>query len=187
MATRAALDFSGSPGIIVPQSATDRWHGMYLPAPTPEEADLVLKGAHWLLDDEMDFAHPRTAYDRICAIEDQHNALVELSEKTAVVLYGDAALWLYLPEHQCVLSNPEPESIRLLAMIASAGWTTFECLETCDWQVKEPLRFFNSTAHGGTLLSTPPEPSFPIELPPANYQVQYGHVGAAQVFRLVQS
>jgi len=62
------MDYSGSPGLMIPVSLLGFWGGFYVPMENEKRPDLMLgDGRQFRVCDDFDFENPQTDYDRICA------------------------------------------------------------------------------------------------------------------------
>jgi len=62
------VNYSGAAPILLPASLLPHWRGFYLPAREDAFPDLELSEGPFTICDEFDFVHPKTDYDRACAL-----------------------------------------------------------------------------------------------------------------------
>src|SRR5436309_3530469 len=63
------VDYSGAAPILLPVSLLPYWRGFYLPADRGDDCpDLELPEGAFTICTNFDFTHPKTDYDRVCAL-----------------------------------------------------------------------------------------------------------------------
>jgi hypothetical protein len=151
------LSFYGCPAVVLPESQLSYWHGMLLATNEKEKSPdfIAPSGASFVLDDTMDFDHPKTDYDRIC-------------QKTLQNEDTHALLALRQTDSQALVLNIVKSYIRWEAKLQAFVWletvenkqgiafdlqqVTLDALEWQNpifWEVpSSPLVLFNSSFHG---------------------------------------
>src|SRR3569832_727815 len=69
MNPEAWSDYSGAAPILLPVRLLAHWNGFYLPMTELEGIpDLELPSGRYRISTKFNFAHPKTDYDRVCAL-----------------------------------------------------------------------------------------------------------------------
>jgi hypothetical protein len=172
MAKPGWADYSGAPPILLPVSLLPFWRGFYLPA-TPDEdfPDLELPEGRFTICDDFDFDHPKTDYDRACAlgaVPAVQPLPVGPGHGLVFALEFDSLTWW--PEQRMLVNGgklPDP------AQLWRVAWSN-----ELAWGVTEPdFVLMNACEHGA---SPDKEPHFAVCLTPAEYVVQRGEYGWAK-------
>jgi hypothetical protein len=159
------MDFSGAPPILMPERLLDFWGGFYLPADENDTADLTLpNGRAFCVQDDFDFKHPKTDYDRLCARAGGHFLHpVGPGQALGISDYSDGTVGWW-PEQQMLITVsqhlPDP-----------AGFELLEWKDEVIWQIPDAgLILMNSCLHGAD-PDKPQDQFVEIDLQPGKYSI----------------
>jgi hypothetical protein len=164
-------DYSGAAPILLPVRLLPYWSGGYLPADDSDRSpDLELPNGRFRICTDFDFAHPKTDYDRVCAlggIPPVQVFPVGPGHGLTFATELDRLTW-WAEERMLVNGGAFP---------APALWGRVEWSDELDWRVAESdLVLMNACDHG----AIPREDStYRVHLIPGRYTVQYGQYGWA--------
>jgi len=178
-------DYYGAVPILLPVSLLPHWRGFYLPAPLDEDRpDLELPEEDFVICQDFDFAHPKTDYDRACALGGVPAAQrLPVGPGMGLVLATELDGLTWWPESLMVVNGRTlPEA----ALLKRVEWS-----DECVWRADEPdFVLMNACDHGA-------DPNkglhFAIRLAPGDYRVQWGSYGwsdddpALVLFRFVSA
>ena len=171
MARPGWVDYSGAAPILLPVSLLRYWQGFYIATDADEDfGDLELPEGRFNVCDDFDFAHPKTDYDRACALGGIPAAqILPVGPGLGLVLATELDRLTWLPESLMVVNGgalPDP------ALLTRVEWS-----DECVWTVAEPdLVFMNACYHGA---DPDKGPHFAVRLEPGEYTVQRGSYGWA--------
>jgi hypothetical protein len=170
MAKDEWADYSGAAPILLPVSLLPHWRGFYLPAGPDDCPDLELPNGAFVICDDFDFSHPKTHYDRACALGGVPAAqTLPVGPGLGLVLATELDRLTWRPESLMVVNGgalPEP------ALLARVEWS-----DECVWRAAEPdFVLMNACEHGAD-----PDKGlhFPVRLEPGEYTIQWGSYGWA--------
>jgi hypothetical protein len=163
-------DYSGAAPILLPVSLLCYWRGFYLPSSTDEEPDLELPEGRFNVCSEFDFSHPKTDYDRACALGGVP-AVQRLPVGTGygLVFATELDLLSWWPEERMLVNGG---ALPDLSQLGRVRWS-----DELVWQALESdFVLMNACEHGAN-------PNigvcFAVELPRGTYVVQWGQYGWA--------
>jgi len=171
MANVVWVDDSGAAPILLPMSLLPYWEGFYLPAhPDEDYPDLELTDGKWVICDDFDFDHPKTDYDRACALGGIPAAqTLPVGPGLGLVLTTERDALTWLADCLMVVAGgalPDP------ALLARVEWSN-----VCVWTATEPdFVFMNACYHGA---DPDKGPHFTVRLEPGEYTIQRGSYGWA--------
>lgn len=164
-------DYSGAAPILLPVSLLPHWRGFYLPA-APDEwcPDLELPEGAFDICDDFDFAHPKTDYDRACALGGIPAVqTLPVGPGLGLVLATEMDRLTWQPESLMIVNGgalPEP------ALLTRVEWS-----DECFWTATESdFVLMNACDHGA---DPDKDHDFAVCLEPGRYVVQWGQYGWA--------
>jgi hypothetical protein len=171
MARAGWVDYSGAPPILLPVSLLPFWQGFYLPAAPDEEfPDLELPSGRFNICEDYDFVHPKTDYDRACAL----GGILAVQALMVGPGFGlvfsiefDSLTWWR--EHRMLVNG---SSLPDVAQLQRVAWS-----DELVWTATEPdFVLMNACDHGA---NPDKEPNFAVRFEPGEYVAQWGSYGWA--------
>lgn len=177
------VDYSGAAPILLPVSLLPYWQGFFVPAADDDVAELELPEGRFTIWADFDFAHPKTDYDRACALGGVPAVqALPVGPGHGLVFATELDTLTWWPEQRMLVNGGSlPEAARLRRV---------EWSDEVVWRATEPdFVLMNACEHGAN-----PEkgPHFQVRLEPGEYVVQWGRYGWADddpaliLFRFVQ-
>lgn len=164
-------DYSGAAPILLPVSLLPYWRGFYLPAAPDEDCpDLELPAGNYVICDDFDFAHPKTDYDRACALGGIPAVqALPVGPGLGLVFATELDRLTWRPESRMLVNGgalPEP------TLLARVEWS-----DECAWRASErDFVLMNACEHGA---NPDKGPHFVVRLELGEYVVQWGRYGWA--------
>jgi len=164
-------DYSGAAPILLSVELLSYWRGIYLPTNGADAtADLDLPEGRFIVCDDFDFEHPRTDYDRVCALPTVPTVqCLSVGPGMALVFAVQHDLVFWWQEHLMLVSGgdlPDPTALERVDWSAALRWQSHEASYV----------LMNSTDH-------PADPhrsqTFEVEFAPGEYIVHWGTYGWA--------
>jgi hypothetical protein len=169
MAMPEFVDYSGAAPILLPVSLLPFWRGFYLPAaPDLRFADLEIEEGRFTICDQFDFDHPKTDYDRACALGGIP-AIQELPVGPGVGLVFatelDSLTWW--PEQTMLVNGWSLPDVAKLGRVHWSDETLWVAAET-------EFVLMNACEHGA---NPDKKDSFKVRLELGEYVAQWGKYG----------
>ena len=163
-------DYSGAVPILLPTRLLRYWQGFYRPSTADEEEDLELPEGRFNICDDFDFVHPKTDYDRACAL----GGIPPVQILSVGPGYGlvfatemDMLTW-WADERMLVNGGTLPD----LSQLRRVDWS-----DEIVWRALESdFVLMNACEHGANPNKGP---CFAVHLLPGEYIVQWGQYGWA--------
>ncbi len=163
------VDYSGATPILLPVRIEDHWEGFYLHAgPDESMPDLMLPHGTYKISDTFDFRHPKTDYDRACALgRSPAVQRIDVGPGFGFVFATERDRLTWWPEQRMLVNGsamPDPSKLQQVA------WSDELSCEIAD----SDFVLMNACNHGGDPRKGP---HFHVHLPPGKYVVQRGRYG----------
>jgi hypothetical protein len=171
MAKAGWVDYSGAAPILLPVSLLPHWRGFFLPAdPDDSSPDLELPEGAFTICTDFDFAHPKTDYDRACALGGVPAAqALPVGPGHGLVFATELDPLTWWPEQRMLVNGG---SLPDLAQLRRVEWS-----DELVWRATEPeFVLMNACEHGA---NPDKGPHFAVRLEPGEYVVQWGRYGWA--------
>jgi hypothetical protein len=171
MAQAKWADYSGAAPILLPVRLLPYWQGFYLPAAAVEEsADLELPQGRFTICDDFDFAHPKTDYDRACALGGKAAVhVLPVGPGHALVFETERDHLTWWPQQRMLVNGG---SLPDLAQLRRVVWS-----DELVWVATEPEFVLMNACERGA--NPDKGPHFEVRLEPGEYVVQWGQYGWA--------
>jgi len=163
------VDYSGAPPILLPKSLLCWWQGAYLPADTAAGvSDLELPEGAFRVCEDFDFDHPKTDYDRACALGGIPAVqALPVGQGVGLVFATEMDWSTWWPSERMLVNGgvlPEPAGLERVQWHDELTWTATE----------EHFVLMNACDHGADPSK---HPHFSVRLKAVEYVVQWGAYG----------
>lgn len=164
------VNYSGAAPILLPVSLLPSWQGFYLLSRDDDAVDLELPQGRFTICADFDFAHPKTDYDRACALGGNPAVQpIPVGSGHGLVFATELDTLTWWPQQQMLVNGgalPEPARLRRVT------WS-----DELVWRATEPdFVLMNACEHGA---NPDKGPHFAVRLEPGEYVIKWGKYGWA--------
>jgi hypothetical protein len=166
------VDYSGAKPILLPIRLLHHWRGFYLPTGADESLpDLVLSDGSYKICDNFDFEHPKTDYDRACALGGSRSAQpIMVGPGQGLVFATELDRLTWWPEQRMVVNGA---ALPVSSKLNKVTWSDDLAWETED----TAFVLMNACNHGADPAKGP---HIHVALPAGKYVIQRGQYGWAK-------